>query len=440
MPMKKVLIITYYWPPAGGPGVQRILKFAKYLPQFDWQPLILTVTDGEYPALDPSLKAEIPEEARIFKTRSLEPNHFYKKFVGLKKDSSVPTAVLAEENSSAKKSLAHWIRLNLFIPDAKIGWLPYAHAKGKKIIDEYKPDVIFSSSPPPTVHLIARRLKFYRNLKWVADFRDPWTDIHYYENKNRLGITKNIDQNLENKVLADADKIICISQLDIEHDFSNKINVDKCINIPNGFDEEDFKATTAKSDSGKKFTLLHLGAVGIERNPVQLFNTVHSLHEKKTINPESFLLRFIGSVEQEIVNTVDRLGINNYVEFIEYMPHAQAVEQSTQASAMLLLVTQSKKNFRILPGKTFEYLRTGKPILALGPQHGEVDRILSEVQGGKLIDYADKEKIESYLVSLIVAWKNDRLSHASLESIQKYERKNLTADLVEVFENVIENS
>jgi hypothetical protein len=184
--MKKVLIITYYWPPAGGPGVQRILKFAKYLPDFGWQPLVLTVSKGEYPALDKSLYKEIPQEAEVFKTKSFEPNLLYKKFVGLDQDASIPISVLSEEKSSLKKSLAHWIRINFFIPDAKIGWQPFAITEGKRIIENHQPDIIFSSSPPPTVHLIARRLKKYARLKWVADFRDPWTDIHYYENQNRI--------------------------------------------------------------------------------------------------------------------------------------------------------------------------------------------------------------------------------------------------------------
>ncbi len=435
--MKKVLLITYYWPPAGGPGVQRILKFAKYFPQFGWQPLILTVANGEYPAIDESLTGEIPEDGIIFKTRSLEPNQLYKKFVGLKKDSSVPISVLAEENRSLKQSVAHWIRLNLFLPDAKVGWLPYALSEGKKIISDHQPDIIFSSSPPPTAHLIARKLKAYSQVKWVADFRDPWTDIHYYENQNRLAITKWFDRKLEKKVLNDADRIVCISKLDIEQDFFKKTAAEKCINIPNGYDDQDFENLNPKPEREKKFTLLHLGAVGTERNPVQLFKAVHTLYKKNILTPDSFTLRFIGNIEKEVLNTIKQEMISDFVEVIDYMPHTQAIEETERASAMLLLVTQSKKNIRILPGKTFEYLRTGKPVLALGPQGGEVDRILSEVQGGKLIEYEDREKIQSYLISLIDAWHDDTMHYARPELIKKYERKNLTADLVRVFEELI---
>jgi hypothetical protein len=156
--MKKVLIITYYWPPAGGPGVQRVLKFAKYLPEFGWQPLVLTVKNGEYPAYDKSLKNDIPPECKVYTTKSIEPFKLYKKFTGMAENEAIPVATLTENKKNWKKRLAYWIRLNLFIPDAKIGWIPFAVKAGKKIIQEEKPDIILSSSPPPTVHLIAKKL------------------------------------------------------------------------------------------------------------------------------------------------------------------------------------------------------------------------------------------------------------------------------------------
>jgi glycosyltransferase involved in cell wall biosynthesis len=190
-------------------------------------------------------------------------------------------------------------------------------------------------------------------------------------------------------------------------------------------------------ENENRFTLLHLGAVGIERNPVQLFKTIATLHKENIITPDSFTLRFIGNIENEVLNTIKQEMISDFVEVIDYLPHTRAIEETGRASAMLLLVTQSKKNIRILPGKTFEYLRTGKPVLALGPQGGEVDRILSEVQGGKLIEYEAREQIQSYLISLIDAWQNDSMNHARPELINKYERKNLTADLVRIFDDLI---
>jgi hypothetical protein len=192
--MKKVLIITYYWPPAGGPGVQRVLKFVKYLPELGWQPLVLTVKKGEYPAIDETLAKNIPPECKVFKTNIFEPSDLYKRFLGMDDKAKIPTAVLADNNPGLKKQIANLIRLNFFIPDAKIGWKKFAVEEGLKIIETEKPDLIFSSSPPPTVHLIAKKLAAKTNLKWVADFRDPWTDIHYYEKQPRLFFAKYLDR------------------------------------------------------------------------------------------------------------------------------------------------------------------------------------------------------------------------------------------------------
>ncbi len=399
--MKKVLIITYYWPPAGGPGVQRVLKFAKYLPEFGWQPIILTVENGEYPAIDNSLQDDIPSSCRVYKTFSLEPNLFYKKFTGMAVDEKIPTAILAAESTNWKKRLANWIRLNLFIPDAKIGWIPFAVRKGKKIIKAEKPDIIFSSSPPPTVHLIAKKLAKWSGVKWVADFRDPWTDIHYYENQNRNKAAKQFDSYLERVVLRDADKISCISQMDIEEDFAKKTDPEKCVNIANGYDEADFRNIKPGEIKSKKFIILHIGAVGKERNPLNLFKAICKLADEKIITPETFTIRFIGHVDELALQSIKSENIEPFVDFIAYLPHSEALAQTMFADVMLLLVTQSEKNRRILPGKTFEYMRTGKPILALGPEKGEVARILSDTGCGVMIDYNSSGDIYLKLLEYI---------------------------------------
>ncbi len=435
--MKKVLIITYYWPPAGGPGVQRVLKFTKYLPEFGWQPLVLTVAKGEFPAIDKTLEKNIPKECRVFKTKSREPMALYKKFIGMKKNENIPTAVLADNNPGFKKRIANWIRLNLFIPDAKIGWKKFAVKEGIKIIKDEKPDLIFSSSPPQSVHLIASELAIKSKLKWVADFRDPWTDIHYYENQPRLAITKAIDKKLENKILKQADKITCISKLDIELDFSKKIDARKCINIPNGYDDDDFAEMNIFNSPTEKFTILHLGAVNKERNPVKLFEAVSSLRRKKIINENNFQIIFIGNIEPVVMTTVEKNEIWDLVSYVDYLPHKEALKQTDKATILLLLVTQSKKNRRILPGKTFEYMRTGKFIFALGPENGEVARIVTETNAGVVVDYSDEEKIEKILLQKFNAWKNNELIFEGIPGkIKQYSRKKLTKELATVFNEI----
>ncbi|MCB9059579.1 MAG: glycosyltransferase family 4 protein [Calditrichae bacterium] len=435
--MKKVLIVTYHWPPAGGPGVQRILKFAKYLPEFGWQPLVLTVKDGEYPALDPTLEKDIPKECKVFRSGSLEPNSIYKKLTGMKASDRIPTAVLSEKKRDWKSRLAAWVRLNIFIPDAKRGWLPFAVRKGAQIIKSENPDIIFSSSPPPTTHLIARKLARRYGLKWVADFRDPWTDIHYYENLPRLDFVKKIDRNLEHKVLDRADKIISISRLDIEMDFSKKISQQKCINIPNGYDDQDFKGLPVPQSDFPGFLMMHLGAIGKERVPVNLFKAIQILSQNEEISAETFRLELVGKNEPAVWEYVEKFGITRFVKASGYVPHKQAVAMSGNASCMLLLVTQSEKNKRILPGKTFEYMNTGKPILALGPEDGEVARILLESKTGVTIDYGDEERILAHLRQLLKSEKEESMIAPDLAILKKYNRRNLTADLVRIFDEVI---
>ena len=436
--MKKVLIITYYWPPAGGPGVQRVLKFVKYLPQFGWQPLVLTVAKGEYPAIDKSLEKNIPTEAMVFKTASREPMAMYKKFMGMKQNDTIPTAVLANENPSLKKKIANWIRLNLFIPDAKKGWKKFAVKEGLKIIKNEKPELIFSSSPPPTVHLIAMELAEESGLKWIADFRDPWTDIHYYEDQPRLALAKTIDKNLESKVLNKADKITCISKLDIELDFAKKTDAKKCINIPNGYDDDDFTGLNIFNSPTKKFTILHLGAINKERNPEKFFEAISELNKEGIINKNNFQITFVGKIEAVIMTAVERNEIWDLVNYVDYLPHKEALEYTDKATLLLLLVTQSKKNKRILPGKTFEYMRTGKYILALGPEDGEVARIISETNTGVVIDYSNKEKIKSLLLQKFFSWKDDKeMFTGKPEEIKKFSRKKLTEHLVKVFEETL---
>jgi glycosyltransferase involved in cell wall biosynthesis len=435
--MRKVLIITYHWPPAGGPGVQRILKFAKYLPAFGWTPLILTVANGEFPARDESLLQEVPHGTEVFKTRSLEPFALYKRLTGMPPDERIPTAVLAENALNWKTKTAHWFRLNLFIPDAKIGWLPFAVQQGKSIIRHYQPDLIFSSSPPPVVHLIAKKLKKTCGLKWVADFRDPWTDIHYYEGQNRLKIAEQLDARLELSVLTSADRISCISQLDIKLDFSRKINAEKCVNIPNGYDEEDFTGMKNINMSEDRFNLMHLGAIGPERLPHLLLKAIRHLAEEKHIRPGSFQLTFVGKVVNDLSKICKRSHLESYIKIIPYMPHKASLEQAGSASALLLLITQSKMNRRILPGKTFEYMRLGKPILALGPEDGEVARLLKESGTGQVISYQDESAIYHQLKKLIGSTGEERNRQVrDISGIEKFSRRHLTGELADLFNSI----
>ena len=210
--MKKVLLITYYWPPAGGPGVQRVLKFAKYLPQFDWQPIVLTVENGDYPALDPSMEEEVTEDIKVFKIPIWEPHSLYKKIMRQDPQQAIPVAVLSQKkNKSLKSKFLYWIRANIFIPDARIGWYFNVIKEAKKIVREESVDMLYVSSPPHSLQLFGLQLKKKLGIPLISDFRDPWMDIHFYHELKRMRITTAIDTRLEKKVLNQSDLVFTVS-------------------------------------------------------------------------------------------------------------------------------------------------------------------------------------------------------------------------------------
>jgi len=430
--MKKVLIITYYWPPAGGPGVQRVLKFVKYLPLFGWQPIVLTVNNGEYPAIDETLLNDIPENCIIYKTSSLEPNQIYKKFVGLKETDKIPNAVVTEKNLSWKKKLANFIRLNFFIPDAKILWKPIAVHRGKEIIRKEKPDLIFSSSPPPTVHLIAKKLSRWSGLKWIADFRDPWTDMYYYSAVKKSPHTKMIEKHLELSVLKATDKIVTVSQ-QIVSLFQSKINrLENIAIIPNGFDLDDFQ-TISKEKKSSKFTIAYAGKLSHQQNPVNLWQALANLVEHNTEFAANTELLFMGNFSPTVLTSLREYGLDKILTNLGYVDHKEMLAKLQTADILLLVIPQSEKNKGILTGKVFEYLGLQKYILGIGPEDGDVAQIFKQTSSGKMFGYSASPEQE-----ILSRFQNRNAEHSGIKnrkSIEKYSRKNLTQKLVSLFES-----
>ncbi len=428
--MKKVLIITYYWPPAGGPGVQRVLKFAKYLPDFGWQPIILTVKKGEYPAIDESLSGDIPDSCIVYKTNSIEPGFIYKKFTGMKKGEEIPVAILTEENINWKKRLSNWIRLNLFVPDAKIGWIPFAIHTGKKIIEKEKPDIIFSSSPPPTVHLIAKKLAKWSGIKWVADFRDPWTKIYYYEKKKNK-ISQMIDSKLEGKVISSCNKATCVS-----NQFINLLNVseDKKFEvINNGYDESEMQKEIIKSNN---FNIVHVGSIDRNRYYKKLFATLQKLLNENKLDKNKFQLLLVGKVE----NTVKQLlkkEFENFenVKFIGYVSHKESIKYMYKANILLLFLENVRNYEGHIPGKLFEYLAIENFILGIGPKSGDAAKILAKTGCGKMFNKEDD--FEDEILNQYKNWQNGIKLEIDRKEIQKYSRKNLTEKLAKIFNDLV---
>lgn len=427
--MKKVLIITYYWPPAGGPGVQRVLKFAKYLPEFGWKPIILNVKKGEYPAIDETMAEDIPECCKVYKTNSIEPNFLYKKFTGMKLDEKIPVAVLAEKNQNWKKKVSNWIRINLFIPDAKIGWIPFGVKAGKKIIIKEKPDIIFSSSPPPTVHLIANKLAKWSGIKWVADFRDPWTDIYHYNKIKINSISKNYDKHLENNILHTCKKIIVVND-NFFQDFKNQ---EKMSIIPNGYDSSDM-IPTETPDKNTKFTIRYMGSMKIRQYVDSFFCILKEISKIKNLK-NSIRLDIIGRIDPLIVKLIREKNINLEINFTGYLPHKEAIHLIANADLYLFIIGKGNRGKFITTSKIFEYLMMKKPIIAYGPLDGTANKILKKTGAGKMFDYDNKVDAKKYILGLYQKWNQGNIYFkVDLEEIKKYDRKILTQKLVQIFE------
>jgi len=428
------LIITYYWPPAGGAGVQRALKFAKYLPDFGWQPLVLTLKNASYPSLDATLIKDIPDSLKEYRTNAFLPFSLYRKFVGMKKNENIPVEILAENiDTSWEKRLSLWIRKNLVVPDAYMGWIPFAVQKGLKIIHDEKPQIIFSSSPPPTVHLVAKILSKLSHLKWIADLRDPWARMYYYEKKERLRITQEIDEYLERNTIGSAHFITAVSD-GIGKYCARKAGKDY-LKITNGYDEEDFRLIPQTSEDRHTFRIIHTGSAGSQRNPLVLFECLSELIATGQIKKDTVEIIFAGTTCKKTQNLKSLFPEIN-THFVGHLPLARAINLTSTASILLLLINDVPGSREIITAKLFNYLPLKTFILGLGPEDGEAARILQHTGAGQMVDWKDKEKLKSLLASKYKIWMEKGNIPVS-SSINQYSRKALTDKLAEIYNSII---
>ena len=425
--MKKVLIITYYWPPSGGAGVQRVLKFAKYLPQFGWEPHILTVENGDAPIIDESLLDDIPEECKVYKTSAFEPYNIYKKFTGKTQDEKIPYDVLLNKKPSLKEKISLWIRLNLFVPDAKIGWIPSAVKKAVDIIKKENIDLIFSSSPPHTVQLIAKKTAKKTGLKWISDFRDPWMEMLHNQQNNRFFLTKMVDSHLEKKSLKTADRVITISKGIVE-DFNSKVNNNYYI-IPNGYDETDFDYSI-KSEN-EELTVSYTGVMSVTRLPEMFLKSVQKLKKE---NQAKIKLQIAGKTCPEFESLIDKYELRENFNFLGYLSHKESTKVLMKSDLLLLVVDNIPNNKGFLTGKIFEYLGCKKNIFAVGPVNGDAHQLIKDSKSGVLLDYNDEAGTYDALLGLYKDWEEKKIRD-DFET-EKYSRRNLTKELVKVFEEI----
>jgi glycosyltransferase involved in cell wall biosynthesis len=428
--VKKVLIITYYWPPSGGAGVQRTLHFAKYLGDYNCIPYVLTVdpTYASYPVKDESLKALVPKNLNISYTKSFEALNILSAIAG--KDKVPYGGFTNQKKSSFFQDALKWIRGNFFIPDARIGWVKYATKKAAELIREHQIDCILISSPPHSSQLIGLKLKKeFPHLKWIADLRDPWTDIYYYKELLHTEWAKKKDRSLEKKVLERADAALVVSSY-IKYalaEKSLKVNVDKIHVLPNGYDEGDFKSLDKKDSD--KFYITYVGTMADSYKPSVFFEALAKVIHQNNI--ERLVFRFVGSVPVSIKEKLNELGINS--EFIGHVAHQEAVRYMLSTNLLLLVIPDAPGAEGILTGKLFEYLGAGKRIIGIGPSNGDAATILKECSAGVMFDRNDKTGLLSYLSDEIM---NDRSSQINSYEVKKYTRRQLTNQLSTIISNL----
>jgi len=425
--MKKVLIITYYWPPSGGAGVQRWVKFVKYFRLYGIEPIVLTVDSdyASYAIIDTSLTKDVLEDIKVFKTKSIEPFRLYKK---LNKKKEIPYGgFVNEHNPNFIQKISRFVRGNLFIPDARIGWNRYAYSKAVKLIKEYNIKTIITTSPPHSTQLIGLKLKKQFGLYWIADLRDPWIDIYYYKQLYHSFLAKKIDSRLEVEVLKKTDKIVVVSKSikklfasKIKPEISNKIHV-----IPNGFDAEDFKDQGKLN--GKEFVITYTGTLA-ENYHIETFLDAFESFLSKLDRPK-IKLEFVGKVSLNYKALIENSEFAKHCSFIPYVEHSVSLGFLLQSTSLLLVIPDMPLNEGILTGKLFEYLAAKKPIIGIGPINGDAASIINECNAGRMFSYDNKNGIIKYLDILYTNWLNSRKENFNSKQINKYSRERLTEKL-----------
>ena len=389
--MKRLLYIAYYFPPAGGPGVQRSLKFARYLPEHDWLPTVVTVDSDHaaWPAKDESMLQEVPAAVDVVRTRSRDPYAAYARMRGQKKSQSVGVGFADDNVPGAFEQFARFVRANLFLPDARVGWVPFAKRAVERLLKGGRFDAILTSGPPHSSHLVGRWANRKFDVPWLADFRDPWTEVSYYDQLPFLPWSRAIDRRYERLVLRDAQSVMTVSRAVAEllrAKSSRTVSV-----IPNGFDPSDL--TGIEPIRGDGFRVVHTGTITESQNPAGVWSAIRSMRDSGV----DARVHLIGRVDASVQQSIQEAGLSGALEVTPYVPHREALAYMAGADCLLMSVPRTKEAAGILTGKVFEYLASGPPILATGPIDSDPARLIEKGAAGAMFDYDDDTGIRVFL-------------------------------------------
>jgi len=420
--LKKVLIIAYYWPPAGGPGVQRWLKFVKYLPDFNVEPVVFVPEQATYPIVDKSLEAEVSNDLKVVNLPISEPYKFAN-FFSKRKTNSISKGLISEsKRQSILEKVMLFVRGNFFVPDARVGWVKPATQFLLDYISKENIETIITTGPPHSMHLIGLNLKQKLNIKWLADFRDPWTTIGYHKQLKLTKWSQKKHKSLEKQVLTTADQIIATSSI-TKKEFQN-ITKQPISVITNGYDDEIFK----RADLDEKFTIAHIGSFLSKRNPEILWIALSELMRAYDDFKNDLQLNLVGFVSNDIIKSIENYNLTDYINKVGYVSHLESVKCQKKSQVLLLVEIDSEDTRCIIPGKLFEYMVSKRPIIAIGPEASDVEQIIKNTNTGKYFNYQDFESLKKTILEHYQAFKKGDLGTNPI-GLEKYHRKSLTKAL-----------
>lgn len=427
----KILIITYYWPPAGGPGVQRWFKFVKYFRDFDIEPIVYVPENPTYPLEDTSLLSEIPEGIEVLKQPIFEPYRFAQIFSKNETKTISKGIIAGAAKQSFVQRLLLYIRGNFFIPDARKFWVKPSVTYLQKYLSENKINTIITTGPPHSMHLIGQELKQRTGVKWIADFRDPWTTIGYHD---KLKLTKRSMQkhtSMEKAVLNTADHVV-VTSFTTKKEFKGITDTPISV-ITNGYDKESIPETVLDTT----FTISHIGSLLSGRNPKNLWKALYDLIEENEVFSSVFRLQLVGAVSDDVLSSIREAGLSDFLELKGYVPHTEAIQIQRSSQVLLLIEIDSKDTRCIIPGKLFEYMVSTRPIIAVGPKGADVSRLISETNSGTFFEYQEYEKIKAQILEYFVQFQKGTLA-SHVIGVGKYSRKELTRVMANTIKGIID--
>ena len=389
--MKRLLLITYYFPPCGGAGVQRWVRILKYLPAKGWDITVLTTKDGDYPIIDNSLGNDLPDNIQVVRTKTPIFGNIYKKIT--KDKQGIPYGTLnSNKHDTFLKKLLYWVRINLIIPDARFLWNKYAYKEAVRLLKTQKYDLVITTSPPHSTQLIGLKLHRKFKTKWVTDFRDPWADIFYLKLAKQNKLSYTINKHLKKKFIHNASLNLIVSD-SIKEDFPKG----KKITLTNSFDPADF--VNHKKRTSDRFRIKYVGKITEAQDINSIITALNNLPDLH----EYIEFTFIGTYESNPFNTDYPIVIKNY------LPHSEAIAEMMNSDLLILLINDYPQNKGMLTTKLFEYLGAEVPILCIGPQDGDANKIIQECRAGECVSYRDVNYLKIIIQKFFDKWNNDLL-------------------------------